>query len=362
MKGIEIQDVYKTFLKLPVLFLIAACLIFGCSPPAEPKGESEITGIFAISSQDGFELALFYSDWDSLDFHRIGGCEKIKAHYVDKTRDLLLCVSPTELFFVDMRKKEKIKEITIPNNFIPDPYFGDTDWRIYPCSWNSRYCILLNRSVYLVDLKNQIIEKKIWDINSFGLGDKYILNSWSNHINNILFIAILQRSGIEERQSIIEIFLQTGDMQIVREYSEEAAWDLRFIFSNQQYICVYNRNNGNIIDIFEKNSRLPVGSMLITPAKRFSWPLLLDNKIIVEENETGIFYEINPEQKSLEIYMELFGEYVNCTRYQTMEGGDVYACTRMPHLKRGLVVNLSQKEIVRVMDNFDVRYFFLKED
>jgi len=45
-----------------------------------------------------------------------------------------------------------------------------------------------------------------------------------------------------------------------------------------------------------------------------------------------------------------------------MKGGDVYACTRLPRLNKGLVVNISQKEIIYSFDNCDVVYFFLKED
>ena len=161
-----------------------------------------------------------------------------------------MALSQNKLFFVNTLINKKIKEIKIPNTSNPDPYIGYGKIEIFPCMWNLDYCILVNRSVYLINLKSLNIEKVIWDCESYGkliyihdatLSDdgKYLylkfsfFDSWQIDDQQMFYGLVDQLPKLE---------LITGSLKIIYDYPKEQIPGSKFIFCCRDCIFSYYQN------------------------------------------------------------------------------------------------------------------------
>jgi len=334
--------------------------------------DANIKGIYAYKRDDH---NLYYADYDTFKLELIEGCqdEIMTDMLLNDTHDLLLACSFHRLYFVDTNSNQKVGEIEVPDSYAD---LGDNivpgARKLLPCQWSEDHCILVCRSVFLVNLNTLSLERIIWDYETFPT------ESWIHHLSlgddgRSLYVRLTYWGSIPIDdtyswggllQKIARIDLRTGQFESIHDYPKEDI-SAKILYASNDFLMVYNFHTitrfsvhtEKLIDSFD--IRLPkyLGeniSNYLTEAYSFGSHL-----IIADSNLS--FYLLYPDRKELELYMALPYHSYYGILYQKLKGGDVYACLSVGADDRIKIINLSQKKIIRDLNRNEINLFVLKE-
>ncbi len=379
----SIKKIINSFTRMIVFILASAILNCNKNPlkvEHEESDSSEVKGIYVIRQEPDKSYELYYTDYDSIRLEKIEGCgyqniEFIPNHpmYINEENDLLISASQNRLFFINTLSNKKIGEVSVPNTTNPEHYIGYGTVQLYPCYWNSNYCILVNRSVYLINLKSLRLEKVIWDCDS---NDKltYIHDDALSDDGRILYLSLAfvgmwnygEYLKNEIRQRLSKLDLKTGQISTIYDYPVEETPGSKFIFSCSDYIMSYDPNR-NFIIRFQVSSQTSIDTIMVNQFYYYESYSNGDH-CIVQNINTGSFYNLYGDRKELELYMQ-FSFHTSIDRpgiygttYRRLKGGDVYACIPYTSDEKCFVVNLSQQEVVRKFKRNSIVSIILKKD
>ncbi len=156
---------------LKILIIAVAIGILHCSNNIEPTNqETKLNKVLFTLFKVGNNFELMFSPLDSIKFEKTGiniesditsslGAPRL---FNNKCNNLLLLATEKSLYFINTTTNKIISKIDIPDNITPEPNIGYGVIDILPLKNNPNYCVLINRSVYLINIKNHQIEKVIW--------------------------------------------------------------------------------------------------------------------------------------------------------------------------------------------------------
>lgn len=337
---------YSYFIRVLISSLIIFNILNCNKNPIVPEDNRLIKGkgMYLIKSDTTKSCDLYYTDYDSIRLEKIAGCgyrnTAIIVHHpmhISKENDLLIVASQNKLFFINTLSNKKIGEVSIPNTTNPEPYIVYGAIQLYPCYWSSNHCILVNRSVYLVNLKSLNIEKVIWDCES---GDKltYIHEDALSDDGRILYLSLTflgwwnygEYWRYEMRQRLSKLDLKTAQISTIYDYPVEEATGSKYVFSCRDYIMSYDPNRDYIV-LFPVSSETPVDTITVS---QFFYHESYSNgdHAIVQDVDTGSFYKLYGDSEELELYMQFKFQRstegipgIHGTTYQRLKGDDVYA-------------------------------------
>ncbi len=353
------------------VFLSLIFLISCSNNPFEQKDErsivgSEIKGMYVLRKGPDNLYGLYYTNYDPIKFTEIEGCKSLSTLYLNKENHLLIGASQKKLYFISTIKNQKIGEIFVPNTTTPKSYiYDDTHSDIldvvfqpFPCYWSSDHIILVNRSVYLLDLKSLNVVEIIWNSESYG-DETYIQDVVLSDNARSLYLEL--SLGYQMAQRLSELNLKTGQINTIYDYPKEQAPGSKFVFSSKDYIMSYDPNS-DYITRFSVLSKTLIDSFMVTQSDFLWWPYSNGTNTIVQDGKTGTFYRIYPEIKELELYMQLSFQKIGGTTYQKLKSGDLYACIPNTSADNSLIINLSQNILVREFKNDLINFIILKDD
>lgn len=331
--------------------------------------EDNIIGIYALKeNQNYFGYDLHYSNYDSISFKKIEDCYDLLSLHINKKNNLLIGASQDKLYFINTITNKKIKEISVPDTENPDPYFSLTEIYLFSDPLNPDYLILCNWSIYLVNLKKLTLEKVLLNTRN---SDKITythgaaLNADDNSLYLLLMLLGVWQEGeywkYEARQRLLKLDLNTGQTHTIYDYPIEKAPGAKFIFCNKYYIISYDPNH-NIMLRFSVSSGAIIDSFMVTQTDRLRRPYPTDDYFFLQDYKNGTFYKLDPRKKEIEIYMPFSYQRFSGTTYQKMNCGDVYVCGSRTSEGTSLIINLSQKELVREFNSDSTYIMILKED
>lgn len=271
--------------------------------------------------------------------------------------NILLIATEKKLYFIDKSKKTKTKELSIPDTDNPEEYFGYGKIDILPYKANSDYCILINRSVYLINLKTFQIEKTIW--NSYDANNYvFIYDAALSADSSKLFLQLTYYKYIIF-QKIMALDLLDNSSQIIYEYKEGdlAPKGSKYVYCNSDYLISYSASN-NVLTRLAIPSYNVIDSIVIDK-KLIPYSLLSpnNNEIIVQDYTTGSFSSLNCENMQLSDILNLSIGPIVKTRFQSLMGGDLYAST-ITTLGKCSVYNLTKSKLIFEFNN-DYRLYDL---
>ena len=352
--------------KIFILIFFSCLSILSCQKHKNPLTNSPIKisdnyifeqGIYALDAPTEQRWGvLCYSPYDSIHFIPIPDCEQISHLYISRPNNLVVAATAHKLIFVDSQQNKKVKEIVVPNTTNPDWYFGFSTVTLYPCKWNSDYCILVNWSIHLINLKTQTIEKVIWDAWKSDY-DIYTRKVALNPEGTQLFLLLSLRGfwEIDEnynihgaRHRIVSIDLLNGHVQTIQEYPVSEL-GFKFIFVDWDYLLV-NQYEKQVMFRYNLHQPSQCDSIYIENSGYFLGFALLEDKIITQDAKTRTFYLIDAEAKTYQPYFEMSKpEDITSTLptvYQKKRGGDLIACVRASDLKKCYIINLSTRQVL----------------
>lgn len=357
-----------------VVFILVSFIILNCEKnPLKVASEEDVIikgkGIYALKgNQNYFGCDLYYSNYDSITFKKIEGCYDLLCLHINKKNNLLIGASQNKLLFVNTLTNKKITEINVPDTENPAPYFSLTEIHLFPYPLNPDYCILCNWSVYLVNLKTLSLEKIFWNARN---SDKIIythgavLSDDGKSLYLMLTLLGVWQEGeywrYEARQRLSKLDLKTGQIYTIYDYPVEKAPGAKFVFCNKDYIISYDLNRSSMIRFLVSSGAL-VDSFMVTINNYLTFPYTNGDHIILQDGKNGSFYKLYPEKKKLKLYMQFLYQDFRITTYQETKGGEVYACMAQTSDGTSLIINLSQKEIVREFKSDSLYSMSLKED
>ncbi len=206
-----------------------------------------------------------------------------------------------------------------------------------------QYSLFMHGAVQSPDGNNlyiQFLEKGFFQIG----GDLAYLGALKNHL---MCFDVAQDS----MYSIIDYPLE-----------DYGAAGSKYIYCNSNYVLPYDPNKDNIIIIPSTN----ITDQLVRDTIYFDNDLIFfsnsysgSNFSFIQYPYSGSFYEVT--NTGVNLYMEQnytpsemviedstrYGPAVYGTTYQTLEGGDVYACIPFTTDTTAVIVNLSRKTIIK---------------
>ena len=138
----------------------------------------------------GINNNLYYSGPDENKLSLIDDCDNIEYLYMNKGNNLLLAASNDILYFIDPDSNKVISNIEITNVINPEPNIFNSMKYIFPYYEDSDYCILINWSVYLINLKTFKIERIIWDRSDYQ-ENTYIYCVVLDSVNKKLYMQMM---------------------------------------------------------------------------------------------------------------------------------------------------------------------------
>ncbi len=371
---------------IPVLFFFFYC---NTKNPAESKDKSEVVicndstfydpdfqanikTIYACNRNRG----LYYSDYDSINFIKIADLNQTPfSFHLNTENKLLVAASFNELYFISTESKKLLQELYVPNSENPEPYIGPGQVQLFPCHWDNNYCILVNRSVFLVNLQNMTLERIIWDVTDFT-NMNWIHSMSINEENTILYILLffydcwpidkeLVQCGY--RQAIAELTLQTGDFNIFYCYPKgPPPPGAKALLNTSNYVLAYDFNKKNFLKI-DKTTKILKNSFPLNMPNMY--PPAANTHSIFEAFPNGdktiictnkrTFFELDPVCEVLNVYMPLYYGSTSCNIFQQQKGGDYYACIK--HSSYGKIINVTKKKILKDFYFEDVVTFIVEE-
>ncbi len=338
----------------------------------DPAFPANIKTIYACNHSRG----LYYTDYDSINFIKIADLNQSpRSYYLSTENKLLVVASFNMLYFISTESKKLLHQLYIPNSENPNINIGPDEVRLFPCHWDNNYCILVDRSVFLVNLQNMTLEKTIWDVTSFT-NMNWIHSMSINEENTILYILLFfydcwpideELVQCDYRQAIAELILQTGEFTVFYDYSKGVPPPgSKEILNTDSYVLAYDYNK-KIFLKFRKTNKKLVNSFPLTmptmypPAANthsiFEAFPLSDKTIIVTNNRT--FFQLDPVKEILNIYMPIFYDSTSYKLIQPQKGGDYYACIN--DVNYGKIINVTRKKILKDFYFEDIETFILEE-
>lgn len=318
-----------------------------------------IKGLYVIKGND---KNLYYSNFDKISFVEIDSCNGLIALCYNQTNKILLGASHDKLYFIDTQNNKKINQIDISSSGGDDINMFPSIVRIIPHPSDSNYCILFNSSIYLVNVKNKIIEEVLWDANNYGI-ENYMHGISVNPEGDKVFI-LLSMVGYwsyngfnkyEIRTRLIEFDFVDMQMSTVFDYSA-ADGPAIYISSCSSKVFFYDPNDSLMIRI---NTQETGQNDSIKFEKKILTNSLSDyDYAIIQDIDNGSFYKLYPNQTEHELHMEfnykrVFGNPgVFYTTFQKFKGGDLFACVPHTSAGHGIIVDLTNKNTIKkIFDN-----------
>ena len=366
--------IYK--IEFLLFFIISQILLSlnGCTKyPSEPFLNNGNNGIYALKeTNENLWGELYYSNFDSIDFRKIDGCEHLWDVLIDKKNNLVIGASDEKLFFVDMHTNKKIKEIEIPKIENPEPYFSRTIIALFPCKWNPDIVFLSNWSVYQINIKEMTVEKTLWNATN---SDKIIYTNDAkiNNDGTVIYLKLTllgywidgEFTRYESRQQLVKLNLINEKLDTVFNFlrKEDGGGAQRILYS-YKYVFTYNLQSKTLFR-FSNYSNVLVDSFKVSESNYIFSSFSLGDSIIIQDANTGSFYMMQVDPISFEKYIPLnYSLGVNSTTYESIEGGDVYACFEVNSLNKFFIINLTNKKVVKEFQENSIYkiYFFQKGD
>ncbi len=356
------------------LLIILVVLIFkqACTKNlVDAEGSIKIAGVYLVYDDSTSGSSLYYMSADYSNLEKIDSGTDIYSLYISYEKDLLVVASCKRLHFYNTRNHELLAEIDIPNTENPEPYipYGKID--ILPFIWDSNYCVLVNRSVYLINLESREISDIIWD------------SSENDPITSIHFIALspdertlymeLMQPGIVRiegefitygaTQRLASLELGTGKFRVIYNHpTDDPPLGSKFVFCTSEYVMAYD-TNADSIWTFTAHDGICFNSFKVTEPDFLSSEHLNTVEYSFSQDwKSGSFYQIFPEEKRVKLYMSLPYNSIGHTTYQRLENGDIFAS--IPYTSDGAwkIVDLKKKEIVMEYTQYRDQLIYLVED
>lgn len=355
MKRSSIYSIFTLYLTF-----VAACSKVPISPEEITHSlPNSITDLYAIGFKSGHDASIYYMDLKSMETREIvSGLSfsdiNVGAFCSQSKKELIVAASERKLYFIRTTDNVLLKEIEIPNtvNHEPNILYGKLALLPYPGDPN--YCVLVNRSVYLIDMNNFKIERVIWD--------SYV-HHWSTFVHAIslspeeiyLYMQLYQFGLLSRQgdtmtfgwyQQIARLNLLTGEANVFYRYPDPNNDNgTKMVFSTSDHVVSYNTNTKQVI-VFSAATLDSMDSYQILTAERPSDHISYSDHAVVQDVATGAFYKLDPKEKTLEAIMLLdIGFQSYGATYQEISGGDLYACVGPRHRAAVLIANVTQDRI-----------------
>jgi hypothetical protein len=355
---------YHLFILL-MIFVIA----FSCEDLNEPykTGQSPYI-IYAIGLDNANKYRLKYSGTDSIDFKDIpisitkssNLSSAFPTLYSDDKRNRLVIASQSKLTFINLNDNKVVDELDIPDTYNPEEYILYGEIQILPCEWDENYCILMNRSVYLINLIKRSIEKTIWQpIDGNYL--IYIHNFSSSNSGEDIYMQ-LTYYWRNMFQKLVKLNLKTGNTQVLYEFNDKSNggkyvycvedYVLSFAFGEKENkILKFSTSTGALIDSSATNISL------IHRSCEFE-----KNKLLIHQLENGNLYLLDCNTLVPVLYMENNFDRLIRNRFQRMSSGDLFDLIFATGDGKNMIYNLTKKEIIKEFKRNEGAYdFIIKE-
>lgn len=316
----------------------------------------------------GINNNLYYSGPDENKLSLIDDCDNIEYLYMNKGNNLLLAASNDILYFIDPDSNKVISNIEITNVINPEPNIFNSMKYIFPYYEDSDYCILINWSVYLINLKTFKIERIIWDRSDYQ-ENTYIYCVVLDSVNKKLYMQMMSDgvtqyewgSRNELRDYITCLNFETEILDTIIKFPYEEAPGAKYLFSTDEFLISYEYNKNLIITIPKNNYMTKDSVSAENPFFHFkSFPMM--GYSYLQDINTGDFYKFYPNSSKLELSTKMNLNFAYNTTFQKLESGDIYACIPISSDSVGLIVNLDESKIASEIPFSFLRYVYLMED
>jgi len=339
--------------------LLSILILNNCSESTlEPESSNSCEGIYIFVS--GENEGIFYSDFDSINFTKIAEKSNYESMWLASDFPLLIAASKKQISFINTHTNKKIDDIIVPNTVNPEPNIWYGPVLILKNKQSKDRCILVNRSVYMINLQTKRIESVIWNVEQFD-SLTYIHDVAQTEDGQYLLLQLTYRGcwpigpNLEQcgwKQRLIKLDISNGNTQIIHEYPPENYTGAHYVFSTDKSILSYSPNIDQIL-IFDFSSATLLDSFYVSETEFFGDEYPYDEGIIIQSNDNGNFFRIIPDEKKIEPIIQLnlgtlgLGHLI----YQSLKGGDLYACVVDPSGKKHSIVNLTTRNIVLEFEN-----------
>jgi hypothetical protein len=345
----------------------------------DPNFKTNFKGIYTVTTEN----KLYYSSYDSINFNYITTFDKLICPlYISRKHKLLLVPTYTKLYFINLDSRKKIAEIEIPGGQDPGSWEESGEKKIYPCHWNDDYCIVINRSVFLLNLLTKNIEKTIWDANS-APSSAYFREYPLSENGTTLYIHLDyygcwpisdDLSRCDRRAALAELNLISSEFILFYDYHQGTSdlmrdlirWTVAGLFITKKYILVYNANIDRITK-FDRNTKKIVGEFVIKLPNYESKPFastirraFIDKDNLIVHNGYCTYFTLDPESEQLIPYFPLYYDSLYTCQHVKSEGGDFYSYIR--NRKTNKIINLSRKKVVKNFEFENTLIFIVEEN
>jgi hypothetical protein len=352
------QRFYYTF-SLFIFFIIS----FSCEDINRPYNNIRSPYIiYTIGMDSEGKIRLKYSGTDSINFRDIPVSISKSSYiftaypslYSDSKRNRLIIASQNKLTFINLDDNTINSELDIPDTYNPEEFILYGEIQVLPCAWDENYCILINRSVYLINLIKRSIEKTIWQSNE-GNYLRYIHN-YSLHSSGENLYMQLTYYWYNMYQKLMKLNLKTGETQIIYEFNDKSTSG-KYVYCAEDYVLSFSlgdkenmirkfsTSTGNLIDSFVTNISLKQRSCEFEK-----------NKLLIHQFENGNLYLLDGNSPIPVLFKENNFKKILRNRFQRMSSGDLFDLIFETGDGKNMIYNITKKEIFKEFNRNESTY------